>query len=78
MGSIFSAALERTAERVGSLVGLGPPAAAVAILTLVGPLSRLRQEGLYDTPARDVAPSGGAYPPAPAAASPRSRGPCRR
>jgi hypothetical protein len=77
MGSIFSAALERTAERVGSLVGLGPPAAADCDPHARRPLSRLRQEGLYDTGKGRSAERRGLSAGS-SRGSPRSRGPCRR
>jgi hypothetical protein len=49
MGSIFSAALDRTAEGLDRRLGWDRLPLPLAILTLVGLRSRLRQESLYDT-----------------------------
>jgi hypothetical protein len=49
MGSIFSAALDRTAEGLDRWLGWDRPPLPMAILMLIGLRSRLRQESLYDT-----------------------------
>ena len=49
MGSIFSAALDRTAARLDRWLGWDRLPLPIAMLTLVGLRSRLRQENLHDT-----------------------------
>ncbi|MGH3080610.1 MAG: peroxidase family protein, partial [Gaiellaceae bacterium] len=49
MGSIFSAALDRTAARLDRWLGWDRLPLPLAILTLVGLRGRLRNENLYDT-----------------------------
>jgi Animal haem peroxidase len=49
MGSIFSAALDRTADRLDRWLGWDRLPLPLAILTLVGLRTRLRERNLYDT-----------------------------
>ena len=49
MGSIFSAALDRTAARLDRWLGWDRLPLPIAILTLVGLRGRLRDENLFDT-----------------------------
>jgi Animal haem peroxidase len=49
MGSIFSAALDRIAQRLDRSVGWDRLPRPIAIVTLVGLRDRLRQKNLYDT-----------------------------